>query len=645
MKIKGSFFAVLMIASCLVFGLATAAEPFALYKADKLAYIVPSAYKPPEKATTELNLSVVRNGLHASQLVACGKEALKDISVQVSDLQGPDKVPSAAWNVRYALVDPSTGSKFVDMLETQAPSEVAVEANGYALQAIWLRFHVPNNAKSGLYKGIITVSANGAKVSLPVSVKIHDWVLPDPLNWQARLDMIQSPESVAMAYGVELWSPEHLALLDKTFAILGEMGQRTVFITVVRRTHFGNEHALVRWVKDKDGVLQPNFDIVDKYLAVATKHLGKIPGVIFYCWEPVESMGHAGGAGTADRTTARPMQYTLLDPETGALSKRTGPAWGTEEAKELWRRFNVGVKPVLAKYGLENSKLFGLIGDARPTKQSMDDIVTGDDNPLWAVHSHYYCDTWQGYKIGYAIALWGINLNICDPEIGRGFGWNSDFWLAYYPRELSMQAPLAEQRYKMEMWNGALSLYELGAKGRSRFACGLGRIGADFWKVAKDARGKPRSTLAGYFPESYWGQLNLNYCIPAILAKGEREPLPTVRSEMFREGSQDVEVRVFIEKAIELPQYREKMGEEMAGKLREMLDDRIRLVNSLGGVRKDQIRGGTVAPKVSDPEASSDLLYAAAAEVAAKLGVMYIEEGEGQLYSLVQKLESLKKKK
>jgi hypothetical protein len=344
-------------------------------------------------------------------------------------------------------------------------------------------------------------------------------------------------------------------------------------------------------------------------------------------------MGHAGGTGTAGRTTDKPIQYTLWDKKTGELKRRTGPAWGTPEAKDFWKRFNTGVKPILEKRGLAGSMLYGLIGDSRPTKQAMDDICTGAENPRWAVHSHHYCPEWQGYKVGMAIALWGIHLNICDPKQGRGFGWNSDFWLAYYPREFNMNCPLTEQRFKMEMWMGALSLFEMQHKGRSRYACGLGRIGGDFWKVVKDKRGNPTETLAGYYPESYWGQLNLNYCISSILGKGKNGTVPTIRSEAFREGNQDEEVRVFVEKAVELKQYREKLGEEMATRLRGLLDERILMANRWGGARADQ-KSGKLSEAKLDLYGSNTKLYGAAVEVAKKLGVQRIEESQGELFDL-----------
>jgi len=630
----------ILVLGCLGRVCADAGEALSVYRAETVDYIFPDSYQPVGHASAPLRLVAARGGIHAAQLVVCAPVPIKGLTVAAGGLKGAAEIPASAWKVHFGVADGQPAAPgapaFFDTLEIQPPAEVPVGKAGRAVQNIWLKLYVPRDARAGDYSGKVTVSAGGAAAEVPVEVKVCDWIMPAPREWHARLDAIQSPESVAMAYEVEPWSDAHLALLDRTFAILGEMGQKTLYVTAVRRTHFGNEHAAVRWIKDAQGRLQPDFTIVEKYLDVATRHLGKIPGVIFYCWEPVESMGHAGGTGSAGRTTDRSMQYTLWDPKSGELKKRTGPAWGSAESKDLWRRFNEGLKPVLARRGLSGSMLYGLIGDARPTKQAMDDIVTGAENPLWAVHSHHYCPEWQGHKIGMAIALWGINMNICDPEQGRGFGWNTDFWLAYYPREFTMNAPLTAQRLKMEMWNGALSLHEMRYLGRSRYACGLGRIGADFWKVVKDQRGNPRASLAGYYPESYWGQLNLNYCIPSILARGATGPLPTVRSEAFREGNQDLEVRVFLEKAVELVTYREKLGVETATRLRGLLDDRIRMVNRWGGSGKDQ-SSGALADAPLDLHGSNLKLYAAAAEAAGKLGLMRIEESAGELFSLPAK--------
>jgi len=221
------------------------------------------------------------------------------------------------------------------------------------------------------------------------------------------------------------------------------------------------------------------------------------------------------------------------------------------------------------------------------------------------------------------IALWGIHLSILDPTKGHGFGWKTREWLMYYPREYTMASTIPEQRFKLEMWMNAFSPHERGQQRRSgkpmRYACGLGRIGGDFWPVVKDGRGRSVGSLAGYYPESYWGQLNLNYCISSIMGKGRKGPVRTMRTEAFREGTQDVEVRVFLEKAIEIPENRAKVGEEFAKKARAFLDTRIRMCNRWGVRRKKPATASTLPW-----QASNEKLFALAAEAAKKLGTHFI---------------------
>ena len=259
--------------------------------------------------------------------------------------------------------------------------------------------------------------------------------------------------------------------------------------------------------------------------------------------------------------------------------------------------------------------------DRLALKELLPKIRTHVENAKWAIHSHHYAPNWQGYEIGMCVALWGIHLDIVDPKPGLayGYGWQSKQWMAYYPREFSLTSPIIEHRHKLEMWMGSLSLFEVKHKRKRRAARGLGRIGGDFWKVVRDDRGRLWGTLAGLYPESYWGQLNLNYCIPHILGKGKSGPVPTVRSEAFREAQQEVEARVLVEKAIVLPDRRAKLGEELATRCRGVLDDRIRMVNRGGG----GIRQGRKAMKPAVPadwQAQSEALFRLASEVSAKLG-------------------------
>ena len=61
--------------------------------------------------------------------------------------------------------------------------------------------------------------------------------------------------------------------------------------------------------------------------------------------------------------------------------------------------------------------------------------------------------------------------------------------------------------------------------------------------------------------------------------------MPTVRSESFRENLQEVEARVFIEKALLGKVKRAKIGDDddLAGRCRRAIDERIRMCLHSGG--------------------------------------------------------------
>jgi hypothetical protein len=567
-------------------------------------------YPDPFAALAPVRLIGVRGGAYAGQVVAGDDKPIKGISAVASDLKGPSTIPAAAIRVRYALPDGAGGGYF-DSLEDVAPAEVAVSRSGSALQPIWVTVQVPPDARPGEYSGTVTVSAEGAKpVAVPVKLKLHGWKLPAYQDFSSRVDLIESPESVALGYNVPLWSDEHLKYLDQTFALLAPLSAKTLYITCIRRTHFGNEQAQLRWYRDANGDLAPDFTIVEKYLDVATRHLGKIPGVILYCWEPPESSGHGQEVGTPQRTYDKPILISVIDRKTGKIKARHGPAWGTPEAQQFWKRMSDGMQEILKKRGMEKSMLYGLLGDTRPTKQALDDLTFGSPVKKVAVHSHLFCDNWVGYESGFATALWGIGqiVNRMDPSVGRGYGWASSFWLAYFPRgEIRLYSTPVEYRSKVEGWMGAAP-----RDGNLRFGVmGIGRVCADFWPVVKDDRGRMIGNLAGYYPEASWGQLNLNNTATYVLGRGRNGPVPTVRSECLREGVQELEARIYLEKAWLDDNANALLGDDLRNRIRAVLDERIRASLYLEGE-------GEPCFISSDWVLRADKLYALATEVAAR---------------------------
>jgi len=589
----------------------------------------------PGEATAPLcaiRISSPRGGAGAALVVVGAKSPLKGLKAQVSELKGPAVLGATAVQVRWMLGDGTTppppghearehlrASSF-DTLAEAAPDSVAVQPDtGLALQPLWITVQVPADATPGDYSGTLSVSADGLPAQTAnLKVKVAAWRMPAPGAGTTHMDLIESPESVAMRYGVELWSDAHLKLLDRTFELLAPAACKTLYVTAIRRTHLGNEQAMVRWVRDADGGLQPDLSVVEKYLDVASKRLGKIPSVILYAWEAGNSEGHAGNPNSPSRINDRPILLTLKNSRTGELREILGPDWGTPESKDLWGRLVPAMQKLLADRGMAGSLLIGMIGDHRPTKQAMDDMANAAPDVLFAAHSHFECQKHEGYKVGMCASVWGIGCCPMLPEFGpAGHGWRSDYRLMFNSRYgLGQGSPPNLWMALGEEWMGAKDIHATVDIPPLDGVKGMGRIGADFWPVIKDSQGNFRSQLCGRYPESYWGQLSLVCCTQWMLSPGPSGPLATVRLESLREGVQAMEACVVIDRAMVDKALCAKLGQELAARCAKFLDDRQRLAYFSA---KNCIGANCFAAGVDWPD-QADQLYKLAAEVADKTG-------------------------
>ncbi|MBM4040328.1 MAG: hypothetical protein FJ290_17615 [Planctomycetes bacterium] len=554
-----------------------------------------SDYGDPCEPLGPIRLAGARNGSFSGAVSVGSPEPLRGLKAAASDLSGPGAIPASAVQVRYAAADKEAGLAF-EVLVPEPPADAVVP--------VWVTARVPRDAKPGDYKGSLTISAEGAKtVTVPIELRVSEWTLPEPKEFRSHVGLTQSPESVALRYKVPLWSPEHWKLLDRSFELLGQAGADDVFITALRRTHFGNEHAMVRWVRRPVGSPKPDLSIAEKYLDLAIKHLGKVPVVCLYCWEPYTGSHYAGRVSKESRG----MLYTVVDPATGRLEEAEGPKWGTLEVREFWKPVFDGMRDILKKRGLEGSLMVGVAGDSQPNKDAVEDLRAVAPEAKWVVHSHSRADKLFGQPVGYLADVWGSPI-APDPAQTRLYGWKAEFLRTTFPREGSNTVK------PLRTWS-PLVQYRLALEGMSAAGLhGFGRMGADFWDVL-DPKDPLRSTysrslnLLGRYPESNWAQLYLGNSTPYVLVPGPQGALATARFEMIREGAQDVETRIFLEKALLDPASRARLGDGLAQRVQQVLDDRVRAV----------LLGRTSWLLFAGAQERLDRLYALAGEVAARL--------------------------
>jgi len=528
-------------------------------------------------------------GAVLSQVVCVGSPG----AIKGSQVTAEVTLPGAAIEVRYLQADGDVRDSFGSLV-AEAPASKAV-------QPVWLRLRVPRDAKPGEYAGKVTVRCEGAEpVVVPLTIKVYDWTMPEPQGFTAHVGLIQSPDSLAMHYGVEVWSDAHWKLIERSFQLLGEVGNKVVFIPAIRRTHFGNEHGMVRWIKT-DGGYRHDFSIAEKYLDLALKHQGKPQAVCLYCWEYytggkyLDHKAKGGGKG---------MCFTVLDPKTGKLEEAEGPHWGEPAVREFWKPVMDGFRELLAKRGIEQAMMIGVAGDTRPTKEAGEDLLAAAPMAKWVVHSHATADKLWGMPVGYLCDVWGAPQAPDPPK--RLYGWHNPFLRATFPRAGSNTVGSMHPNAPLAMWY--LSLEAMQAAGIH----GFGRVGADFWPVVPGPENRKKPIL-GRFPESTWGQLGVQNSASWVLAPGKDGALPTLRFEMIRSAQQQAEARIFIERALTDPAKRAKLGDDLGTRAQKLLDDRIRVLNYA------RSRGWDYFPS-SGWQAREEALYAAAAEVAKALG-------------------------
>ncbi len=579
----------------------------------------------PAVAGGTLRIYGARNGAFSGKVIApWGSRA------SVPKLSGPGKLPAAGITVRYGHPDgrprERAGRPRFNGLhpEPSAPMKASKYYKPHSTQPVWLTVKVPADAKPGKYTGTWSVGGASVKVELHVA----DWKVPDVKDWTTHVGFIQSPDSVAMHYKVTMWSAEHWKLIEESFKGLGKVGNRSLYIPLQRRTHFGNPHSMVHWTK-KDGKLEPDLSIVKKYIDLAVKHMGKLPVVCLYAWE----MNNPGASSfpasvpVAQRQKDRDILITVKNG--GKLEEAAGPKWGTPECVEFWKPVFTGIHGMLKKHGIGESMMLGISGDYVPSPKAAKDLASAaPPGTKWVCHAHTAPTKVHEADVGLTASVWGVK-GVMDPDAPRRwkymrpryYGWQrKKGWLltafprygCFYGNALSPFSPNALAMYRSAAEGAMIAT---GRPKRSPGVNGFERLGTDFWPVLKDKRGRG-SPICGRYPECRWGQLRIDAATAAILAPGKKGAVATERLEMLREGLQEAEARIFIEKAL----VGKKITGALATRVQKMLDDRtkefIKAAKGRGSKTKSwgEWAGGDRWQK------SSAALYAGAAEVAKKTG-------------------------
>ena len=587
-----------------------------------------------------------RNGAFSGKVVLGSDRPIKGLAAKMSDLQSKDgaTIAASAVQVRYALPDrsdwlrgadrcgfsaryPARATAF-DGLAEKAPAEVPVRTSRSgrgtwvapgqpkfvfgAVQPVWVTVAVPADARPGRYTGTLAVSAGGRNFSLPVRLRVCGWRLPDTQDFTTFTELIQSPESVALCYNTPLWSDEHFQKMEKSFKLIGQLGSRSLYLPLICKTNFGNAESMVRWIRTGEKSYRYDLKPLERYIEIAEKHMGKPKVVCLYVWD----MFLEGSHRHAGATRAEGVPVTLFDPATGKTEEISLPSYTTPEGKALWTPLLRKVRELLKKHGLEREVMLGMMGDYTPTKKMVEAFAEMAPGLPWILHAHGTGESnVRGAALGYKAYVFPVRFPQ-DPDERRTTGWRREDLYVQFPRGPWNQRYLTNYRLMAEM----------NIAGQQR---GFGRMGGDFFPVLRDKRGR-KFPIAAQFPKSSWRNLNILSC---LLKAGPDGALSSHCFEMMREGVQECEARIFIERAI----LEKTIDRKLAQRCQDMLDERTRAVlRGYSSLRIDSrpnskwvqactFHGAGYAGSAWYPgsgwEEHLGNLYSAAAAVAAELGV------------------------
>ena len=220
------------------------------------------------------------------------EQTLKNVRITASDLRnGSSVIPASAIEthfVRYVMTDELNkdrkggcgdrsnkaewdSSLVADPLDIVKTLDVVENS----AQPIWLKVHVPAEAKSGKYKGTLTVQAdNMDPIELTYSIQVIDRKLPDPKAWRFNLDLWQNPYAVARYYQVPLWSDAHFEAMRPIMRMLAEAGQKSVTTSIMHKPWNGQteDHfdSMVTRIKKIDGTWRYDYAVFDKWVTFMT---------------------------------------------------------------------------------------------------------------------------------------------------------------------------------------------------------------------------------------------------------------------------------------------------------------------------------------------------------------------------------------
>jgi len=166
-----------------------------------------------------------------------------------------------------------------------------IEAPAHRPQAVYIRLRIPTGLEPGEHSGVVRIYGQqgfedeGLLWQGEITVAVARATLPPVSEYGFHLNLWQHLTSLARYYRVPLWSEAHMAIIDRYYASLAQLGQKAVSIVATEIPWSGQrcyrdrtypsylfEHALVGVTRTAEGGLTFDFSAMDRVLEMAHWH-------------------------------------------------------------------------------------------------------------------------------------------------------------------------------------------------------------------------------------------------------------------------------------------------------------------------------------------------------------------------------------
>lgn len=217
--------------------------------------------------------------------------------------------------------DDGSRESFPDVL--YGPGPVDLEAG--RAQGIFVSIRIPAGTTAGIYRGAVSVTANGMEQPLTkeLTLEVLDAVQPQPEEYRFDIELWQYPYRVAQYYGFEPFSQAHLEALRPHLERYRALGGHAITASVVEEPWNGQTYgaypSMIKWTRRADKRFSFDFTDFDKWVTFC-RGVGLGDKIICYSLIP---WGH---------------RVTYYDEKKQAL-KTAAPRPGTRKYKKLWTPF------------------------------------------------------------------------------------------------------------------------------------------------------------------------------------------------------------------------------------------------------------------------------------------------------------------